>query len=82
MISCPRTIICNNCEQMNVSGDVLNDGVNVVDQEDYGFTCSFLKVTPIVIDDTTKKKFIRRNKTLVLNNGEQQLKHPICENTD
>ena len=33
-----RTIICNICEQMNLLGDVLNNGNNVNYQEDYGFT--------------------------------------------
>ena len=34
---CARKIICNTYEKMNVSGDILNDGGNVIDQEDYGF---------------------------------------------
>ena len=37
IIPCPRTIICNNYEQMNLLGDILNAGDNVDDQEDYGF---------------------------------------------
>ena len=27
--TCPRTIVCNNCELINVSGDILNAGENV-----------------------------------------------------
>ena len=38
-----RTIICNNFEQMNLLGDVLNNGNNVEDQEDNVFTGSFSK---------------------------------------
>ena len=37
IIPFPRTIICNNCEQNNLLGDILNSGDNVDDQEDYGF---------------------------------------------
>ena len=38
IVPCPRTIICNNFEQMNAPGDILNVGGNVEDQEYYGFT--------------------------------------------
>ena len=37
IIPCPRILICNNCEQNNLLGDILNAGDNVDDQEDYGF---------------------------------------------
>ena len=40
---------------MNLLGDILNDGDNVYDQEDYGFRGSFVKISPTVIDDYTKK---------------------------
>ena len=56
IIPCPRKIICNNCEQNNLLGDILNAGDNVDDEEDYGFTESFFKISPSVIDDYTKKK--------------------------
>ena len=56
IISCPRTITCNDCEQMNLLGDILNAGDNVEDQEDYGFTGSFFKIFSTVIDDYTKNK--------------------------
>ena len=49
IITCPRENICNNCEEMNVSGDILNAGGNVKDEEDYEFTASFFKVLPTVI---------------------------------
>ena len=58
IIPCPRTIICNNCEQNNLLGDILNDGDNVDDQEYYGFTGSFFKIALTVIDDYTKNKFL------------------------
>ena len=54
IIPCPRTIICNNCENNNLLGDILNAVDNVDDQEDYGFTGSFFKISPTVIDDYIK----------------------------
>ena len=33
--TCPRTIICNTCELLNVSGDILNYNGNVEDRDDY-----------------------------------------------
>ena len=38
IVPCPRTYICNYYEQINVAGDIFNSGVNVEEQEDYGFT--------------------------------------------
>ena len=38
IIACPRTIICNKCEQNNVRGNILNAGDNVDDQETFWFT--------------------------------------------
>ena len=35
---CLRRTICNTCEKINMSGDILNANENVVDQEDFGFT--------------------------------------------
>ena len=58
IIPCPRTIICNNCEQTNLLCDILNYGDNVDDQEDYGFIGSFFKISHTVIDDYTKKKYL------------------------
>ena len=43
---------------MNVLGDIFNDSGNVEDQEDYGFTESFFKIAPTVIDNITKNKLI------------------------
>ena len=59
IIPYPRTIICNNCEEMNVSGDILNAGGNVKDEEDYEFTASFFKVLPTVIEDITKNNLTK-----------------------
>ena len=39
---------------MNVSCDILNTVENVEDKEDYGFTWSFSKIAPTVLDDSTK----------------------------
>ena len=54
IIPCPRTIICNNYEQMNLLGDIFNAGDNVDNQEDYGFKGLFFNISPTVIDDYTK----------------------------
>ena len=40
---------------MNMLGDILNAGENVEDQEYYGFTASFIKIFPTVIDDIKKR---------------------------
>ena len=64
---------------MNVSGDIFNAGGNVVDQEAYGFTGSFFKVYPFVIDEITKNKLMKTKRIPMLNIDEQQLNHPICE---
>ena len=37
-------------------GEILNTGDNVDDQEDFGFSGSYFKFAPTVIDDYTKKK--------------------------
>ena len=58
IIPFPRTIICNNCEQMDVLGDILNADHNVEYQEDYRFTGSFFKIAPTVIDDCKKNKLM------------------------
>ena len=69
--TCPRTIICNTCEQMYVSGDILNAVENVDYQEYYGFPGSFFKSPPIVIDESTLKKLMKMNRTPPLNIDEQ-----------
>ena len=56
--ACPKTIICNKCEQNNMIGKILNTGDNVDDQEDFWFKGSYLKIAPTVIDDYTKNKFL------------------------
>ena len=38
-----------------MSGDILNAGENVEEQEDYGFIGSFFQKAPIIIDGSTKK---------------------------
>ena len=53
--ACPRTIICNKCEQNNIIGEILISGDNVDDQEYFGFTGSYFIIAPTVIDDYTKK---------------------------
>ena len=39
-------------------GDILNYGDNIEDQEDCGFTRSFFKISPIVLDEYTKNKLM------------------------
>ena len=56
--ACPKTIICNKCEQNNMIGKILNTGDNVDDQEYFWFKGSYLKIAPTVIDDYTKNKFL------------------------
>ena len=58
IIPFPRTIISNNFEQMNVLGDTFNSGGSVEHQEYCEFTASFFKISPTVIDDTTKNKLM------------------------
>ena len=58
IIECARTIICNNCEQNNLVGGILNAGDNDYDQEDYGFIASYFKISPTVINYYTKRKFL------------------------
>ena len=36
--ACTRTKNCNKCEQSNTSGDILNAGDNVDDEEFFGFS--------------------------------------------
>ena len=43
---------------MNLLGDILSYGHNVHDQEDYGFRGLFFKISPTVIDNYTKNKFM------------------------
>ena len=56
--ACPRTIICNKCEQSNMRCEILNAGENVDDQENFGFTESYFKIAPTNIDDYTKNKLL------------------------
>ena len=58
IIPCPRTTICNKCELINTSGDILNAGDNVDDEEIFGFSESFFKISPTNIDEHTKDKLL------------------------
>ena len=58
IIPCPRTTICNKCEQSNTSGDILNTGDNVDDKEIFGFSESYFKIAPTNIDEYTKSKLL------------------------
>ena len=59
IIPCPRTTICNEFEQSNTSGDILNGGDNVDDEEILGFSESYLKIAPTNIDEYTKSKLLK-----------------------
>ena len=56
--ACSREIICNKFEQNNMIGEVFNAGDNIDDQEYFGFTGSYLNISPTDIDDYTKNKFL------------------------
>ena len=58
IIPCHRTTICNKREQSNRSGDTLNAGDNVDDEEIFGFSESYFKITPTNIDEYTKSKLL------------------------
>ena len=60
--ACPRTIICNKCEQNNMRGEILNAGDNVGDQKNVGFIESYFKIAPTNIDDYTKDKLLNMQK--------------------
>ena len=62
IISCPRTTICNKCEQINTSRDILNAGDNVNDEEMFGFSESYFKIAPTNIDEYTKIKLLNLQK--------------------
>ena len=51
IISCPRTTICNKCEQSNMSGDILNAEDNADDEESFWFSESYFKTAPIHLDE-------------------------------
>ena len=56
IIPCPRTTICNKCEQSNTSGDILNAGDNADDEESFGCSESSFKIAPINLEEYTKNK--------------------------
>ena len=58
IVPCPRTIIFNNYDQNNLLGDIFNAGDNFDDEDDYGFTGSSFKISPTVLDEYTKKKWM------------------------
>ena len=52
---CPKTIICDNSEQIDTLGDILNAVDNIEDQKYYGFTGLCFKIAHTIYDNTTKK---------------------------
>ena len=38
MNHCPRTVVCNTCELIDVSVGIFNFGENIEDEDDYGFS--------------------------------------------
>ena len=58
MIPCPRTTICNKCEQINTSGAILNAGDNADGKEIFGFSESYFKIAPRHLDECTKSKLL------------------------
>ena len=61
---CIKTTICNNCEKINLLGDILNYGGNVDNQKDYGFTGSFFKIIPTVINDNTQLENLKSQRNI------------------
>ena len=59
IISCPRTTICNKCEQSNMSGDILNTGEKSDDEEMSWFSESYFKTAPHHLDEYTKLKILK-----------------------
>ena len=58
IIACPRTKICNNCEQSNLLGVILNAGDNIDYQEDYGFRGSYFNPPPCSYRRLYKNKYL------------------------
>ena len=79
--TCHRTIVCNTCEVMHMSGGMLNADEDVLYKYEYQFTGSFFKKAPIIIDDNTKMKLLKMQKTPETNIDEKMLNNPINENT-
>ena len=57
IIPCPRTKICNKCEQINTSGDILNAGDNANNEEIFGFSESYFKFAPRHLHKCTKLNY-------------------------
>ena len=55
IIPCPRKIIYNSCDQNIVSGYIFYYGGNVDEKEYFGFSGSFFKKSPSIIDNITKR---------------------------
>ena len=65
-----------------MSGNILNADGNAEDKDEYGFTGSFSKKSSIIIDDNTKMKLMKMQRTPKSNIDEQLLNNPISENID
>ena len=50
--------ICNEFEQSNTRGGILNAGDNADDEEKFGFSGSFFKIAPTNINEYTKNKLL------------------------
>ena len=59
IISCSRTTICNKCEQINMSGDILKAGDNSRYEEMFGFSESYFKTAPSHLVECTKHKIVK-----------------------
>ena len=79
---CPRTIVCNTCELIHMSGDIFNADENVRDEDEYGFTGSFFKTLLITMYENVKIQLMRMHRTPKSNNDEQLLNNKISENID
>ena len=78
---CPMTIICNTCEDMNVSGGILNAGGNVEEQEDYGFTWPF-KTNSYHYRWEYQKLIYKDEKNPNVEYRQTTVENPKCESID
>ena len=65
-----------------MSGNTFYAGGNDEQQEDFGFSGSFVKKHPIITDGITKTKSMNINITTLLNIDESKLKNLICDDLD
>ena len=61
--ACTKKIVCNTCELIKSSDDILNAGGIFEDKHYYGFTGSIFKKPSININNNTKMKLMKIKRT-------------------